>query len=272
MKKTRKLLSVLLVVSFILSTFCVSAFASNDDAPSGTGYSVTLYHTDSHSDVAVDAFVDISGDFTLPDGPVRAGFAFSGWLENGLTFQPGDVIEVTQDRDFYAQWTPAYPFADIDAEADYFGDVMYVYEHGIMTGTSATTFSPDSMIDRATIWTVLARLDDIAVDGGSPWYAKAQAWAVQENISDGSTPERVISRQELAAMLYRQAGSPAVDGRLEGYIDIGQVADWAQDAMCWALQNGIIVGDVNNGVLTPGGEVPRSELASALTRFCEYRA
>jgi hypothetical protein len=115
-------------------------------------------------------------------------------------------------------------------------------------------------------------LDDIAVDGGSPWYAKAQAWAVQENISDGSAPARVISRQELAAMLYRQAGSPAVDGRLEGYIDIGQVADWAQDAMCWALQNGIIVGDVNNGVLTPGGEVPRSELASSLTRFCEYRA
>jgi uncharacterized repeat protein (TIGR02543 family) len=253
-------------------TLCLSLMLLNSAAMASTGYSVTLYHNDSHSEVAITAFNDISGSFTLPDGPVRAGFVFSGWCEHDVVFQPGDVISVTQDREFYAQWTPTYPFTDIDAEADYFNDVMYVYEQGIMTGTSTTTFSPSDVINRATIWTVLARLDDVDVDGGSPWYAKAQAWAVQEGISDGSAPERDISRQELAAMLYRQAGSPTVDGRLEGYIDTNQVASWAQDSMCWALQNGIIVGDVNHGVLDPDGLVPRSELASALTSFCEYRA
>ena len=159
------------------------------------------------------------------------------------------------------------PYGDVAANAWYYDAVAYVTANGLMTGTSATTFAPDATTTRAMIWTVLARMNGQNVDGGTPWYAMAQSWAVTANVSDGTNPADPISREELATMLYRAAGSPAVSGNLLSYPDGSSVAAWAESAMLWATQNGIISGI--DGMLTPQGQATRAQVATMLMRFRE---
>ena len=161
----------------------------------------------------------------------------------------------------------ANPYADVAANAWYYDAVAYVTANGLMNGTSATTFAPDATTTRAMIWTVLARMNGQSVDGGTPWYALAQSWAMRANVSDGTNPESAISREELATMLYRAAGSPAVSGNLLSYPDGSSVSAWAESAMLWATQNGIISGI--DGMLTPQGQATRTQVATMLMRFRE---
>ena len=106
------------------------------------------------------------------------------------------------------------------------------------------------------------------VDGSdSVWYAKAQAWAITNNVSDGTNPNNSISRQELMTMLWRYIGSPDATADLSKFSDNGSVADWADAAMQWAVSTGLIVGD--NGHLNPTGDAKRCEVAMIFMRFCE---
>ena len=162
------------------------------------------------------------------------------------------------------------PFTDVTEGAWYEEAVGYVYQSGLMNGTSETTFAPEATTTRAMIWTVLARLNGQNVDGGTPWYALAQAWAMRANISDGTNPESAISREELATMLYRAAGSPAVSGNFLAYSDGNSVSTWAESAMLWATQNGIIEGI--SGSLAPQGEATRAQVAAMLQRYLEALA
>ena len=159
-------------------------------------------------------------------------------------------------------WTN--PFTDVTSGAWYYDAVGYVYANGIMTGVTPTTFSPDTTTTRAQIWTILARLNGQNVEGGSPWYAAAQQWAISAGVSDGTDPNGAITREQLAAMLYRAAGSPAVSGNLLAYPDGNAVSPWAESAMLWATQNGIITGI--DGALTPQGSATRAQVAAMLTR------
>ena len=102
--------------------------------------------------------------------------------------------------------TPALPFTDVPADNWYCDAVQYVYARTLMTGTSPDTFSPASPMTRSMVWTVLARMSGADTGGGTPWYAKAQTWAVSAGVSDGAAPDGNITREQLAAMLYRQAG------------------------------------------------------------------
>ena len=205
----------------------------------------------------------------------------------------GDEVEVTEERDgtftfempdsrvtIEATFVPvaediapeiptdwANPYADVAANAWYYDAVAYVTANGLMNGTSATTFAPDATTTRAMIWTVLARMNGQNVDGGTPWYAMAQSWAMTANVSDGTNPADPISREELATMLYRAAGSPAVSGNLLSYPDGSSVSAWAESAMLWATQNGIISGI--DGMLTPQGQATRAQVATMLMRFRE---
>ena len=205
----------------------------------------------------------------------------------------GDEVEVTEERDgtftfempdsrvtIEATFVPvaedivpeiptdwANPYVDVAANAWYYDAVAYVTANGLMNGTSATTFAPDATTTRAMIWTVLARMNGQSVDGGTPWYALAQSWAMRANVSDGTNPESAISREELATMLYRAAGSPAVSGNLLSYPDGSSVSAWAESAMLWATQNGIISGI--DGMLTPQGQATRAQVATMLMRFRE---
>ena len=161
----------------------------------------------------------------------------------------------------------ANPYGDVAANAWYYDAVAYVSASGMMTGTNAAAFSPDAATTRAMIWTVLARLNGQSVDCGSPWYAAAQSWAVSAGVSDGADPDGSITREQLAAMLYRAAGSPAVSGNFLAFSDGDSVSSWAESAMLWATQNGIIGGI--DGALAPQGQATRAQVAAMLQRFME---
>ena len=146
--------------------------------------------------------------------------------------------------------------------------VNFVTAREMFAGTSATTFSPDTEMTRAMLMTVLARFDGQDTTGGSVWYEKGMEWAKRNGVSDGSNPNGNITREQLATMLWRYAGSPVVEGGMDRFPDADKVSDYASDAMCWAVENGLISGMVD-GTLNPQGNATRAQLAVILMRYCE---
>ena len=179
------------------------------------------------------------------------------------------------------------PFDDVDEAAWYFDAVRYVFENGLLQGTSDTLFSPDLTTTRAMIVTVLWRMaeepvvnyamtfDD--VDEGL-WYSEAVRWAASEGIvtgyDDGSFgPNDLVTREQLAAMLYRYAVSQGYDvsvgedTNILSYADAFSVSEYAVSALQWACGEGIVTGR-DNGLLAPQDGALRSEFAAMLMRFC----
>ena len=138
-----------------------------------------------------------------------------------------------------------------------------------MQGTGGNLFQPFGTVTRATMWTILARMDGADTEGGESWYEKAQTWAVAEGVSDGTNPDAVVTREQIAAMLYRYAGSPAAEGRLD-FADSAAVSDWAAQAMAWAVEEGILTG-TPDGRLNPQGTATRAEAAAMLQRFADAK-
>ena len=165
----------------------------------------------------------------------------------------------------------ALPFVDVSAGDWYYEDVAYVYAQGIMTGSTATSFAPNDAMTRAMVWTVLGRMSGENVEGGTPWYALAQAWAVSDGVSDGTEPNSSITREQLVTMLYRQAGSPEVGvselALLGRFTDGESVSDWAEEAMAWAVSQGILTGD--GDLLRPQATATRAQVAAILARYCQ---
>ena len=160
------------------------------------------------------------------------------------------------------------PFTDV-AEGDWFYDyVAYVYENGLMDGTSGTTFEPDANMTRAMVWAILARVDGETVTGAN-WADTAREWAETNGVSDGENANGYVTREQLATMLYRYAGEPETDGSGVGVFDDGEtVSVWAFDAMSWALNNGVITG-VSDDALLPANTATRAQCAAMLMRFVE---
>lgn len=148
--------------------------------------------------------------------------------------------------------------------------VDFVTSRELFNGTSATQFTPNGEMTRAMIVTVLARLEGVDTTTGSTWYEAGQQWAMEQGISDGTNMLGSLTREQLAAMLYRYAGSPVVNGTITGFDDAASVSSWAMDAMTWAVQNGILAG--SNGNLNPQGNATRAEVATMLMRFIEKTA
>ena len=147
--------------------------------------------------------------------------------------------KVTVSAVFAAQ-DSAVPFADVSPSAWYYQAVEYVYGAGLMTGVDTT--------------------------GSNPWYAKGMEWAVAQGVSDGTNPQGTITREQLAAMLYRYSGSPAVDSGALNFTDADKVSAWASDAVKWAVAGGVISGKGNN-MLDPQGNATRAEVAQMLYNF-----
>ena len=230
----------------------------------------------------------IKGDpFTFPSAPTKPGYIFLGWRgADGVTYQPGDEVEITADTSFKAIWanmpdiTPGtpdepddepdvdvFPFYDVSAGAWYYDAVKYAWEHELMNGVTATEFSPNTTLNRAMIWTMLARLDGVNTDGGASWYAKAQEWAMAEGVSDGTDPMGAVTREQLVTMLWRFKGEPTVDFLLTAK-DADTVSSWAYEAMRWAVAEHIIEGD-ENGLITPTATATRAQAAAIFMRFIE---
>ena len=122
------------------------------------------------------------------------------------------------------------------------------------------------------VMTVLARMDGQNTDGGSVWYERGVAWAKEKGISDGTNPEGSVTREQLAVMLYRYAGEPAMDkmDSLSSFSDRSKASGYAEQALQWAVKNGIMGGN-SDGTLNPDGNATRAEVAAMLMRFQEAR-
>ena len=165
------------------------------------------------------------------------------------------------------------PFADVNANSWYYSGVKFAYEKGLMNGTGNGTFSPNADTTRGMIVTMLARLEGQNTSG-APWYAAGQKWAMDAGISDGTNMTGAITREQLAAILYRYAKQKGYDvsksADLNGFADANTVSTYATDAMRWAVANGLIQGSSNK--LSPKATASRAQVATILMRFMELYA
>lgn len=149
-------------------------------------------------------------------------------------------------------------------------DVDFVSARELFNGTAPALFSPEASMTRGMVVTVIARLAGENTDGGANWYDKGCAWAVANGVSDGTDPNGSITREQLAAMLYRYCGSPAASGSLSAYADSASVSAFASDAMQWCVNNGIING--MDGLLNPQGQATRAQVSAMFARYIRLAA
>lgn len=177
------------------------------------------------------------------------------------------------------------PFTDVKTADWYYDAVQYVYEKGMMTGTGATTFSPNNTTSRGMIVTILHRLDGTPSATGAAftdvpagqWYTDAVAWASANEIvggyGDGKFgPDDPITREQMATILYRYSRykgyDTTVSGSLSGFPDAAKTSSYAADAMGWAVGTGLIAG-MDDGTLAPQGSATRAQAATIFMRYCE---
>lgn len=163
-------------------------------------------------------------------------------------------------------------FNDVFANDWFASAVDYVTGKGMMNGTAANTFSPKANTTRGMLMTVLARHAGEDTTGGSVWYEKGMNWAKANGVSDGTNPQVNITREQLAAMLYRYAQNKKYDvsgaKSLDGYTDAQSVSSYAVPALQWANAAGVVTGK-SGSKLDPKGYATRAEVAAMLMRFCE---
>ena len=175
-------------------------------------------------------------------------------------------------------------FIDVNIDDWFYVNVMYVSGNGLFTGTSETTFSPNSPMTRAMLVTVLHRLEGKPVSAvakqfadvnDGEWYTEAVKWSSEKDIVKGITetefrPQNNITREQLAVMLYRYAKAKGLDievkGNIKTFKDKEDISSWAEEALKWAAGNGLITGKENN-LLDPVGNATRAEVATILQRF-----
>ena len=173
------------------------------------------------------------------------------------------------------------PFLDVAEGAWYYDAVAYCYENGIMDGTSSVSFAPGMLLNRAMAAQVLYNLADGTAStaagfpdvAASAWYADAVNWAAANGYVTGYDngsfgPEDSLTREQLAVILYRYAGSPEPTGSLDGFTDAASASDYAVDALRWAVGEGLLTGK-DGGRLDPAGTASRAELAQILARFAQ---
>ena len=178
------------------------------------------------------------------------------------------------------------PFIDVHEGDWFYENVGYVYENGLMNGVSETLFEPNGTVTRGMIVTILHRLEgEPESDYDMPftdvaeqqWYAGAVRWAAGEGIVTGVSatefaPDDPITREQFAAILWRYAQSKGYDvsasADLTGFLDYGQISEYALPALQWAVGAGVMSGR-GDGILAPQGTATRAEAAAMLMRFVE---
>lgn len=180
------------------------------------------------------------------------------------------VRPVTPSKPKNDKPTTGSSFTDVPAGSWYEEAVNYVHEKGLMNGTSSNAFSPNANTTRGMIVTILARVEGVNTNG-TPWYAAGQKWAMDNGISDGTNMPGVITREQLATILYRYAKQKGYDvsksAALTGFSDADKVSGYAAEAMQWAVAEGLLQG--SNGKLNPQGSATRAQVATILMRFME---
>ena len=256
-------------------------------------YYTLRFETGGGSDIpsvreAYNAYIDLSQYV-----PTWRGHTFIGWYsESSLTNKVSGVY-LTKDMTVYAGWrvdgnpgTGANPFTDVSEKDWFYGDVMFVYENGLMLGTSKTLFSPHGTATRGMMATILWRMEGSPAPKGKnsftdveagKWYADAITWTAENGIfagygKDKFGPDDPITREQLAAIFYRYADYKGYDltvkGNLDKFKDADKITDYAKTAMQWAVGSGLVNGKSGN-LLDPQGTATRAEIAAMLHRFIE---
>ena len=274
--------------------------------PSGGGHSTPTYRPDvekpAHGEVSVTPKNPEKGDKVTIQPTPDEGYEVDHVT---VTDKNGKPVEVEQNKDetwsfkqpsgkvtvkvafkpIETKWRN--PFLDV-SEGDWFYDaVRYVYEKGLMAGTSENTFGPNVITNRGMIVTILYRLagsPDIEDENwGYPYvdvdanayYGTAVYWARLNGIASGYSDERfgpddAITREQLAVMLYRFAKAQGHDvtaqADLSGYTDADQISGFAREAMSWASAEGLING-TSGSTLSPDSSATRAQVAVILMRF-----
>ena len=226
------------------------------------------------------------------------GHSFGDWTvtKEATCFEDGEesrtcpVCKYVETRPIFANsdHCPSKAFTDLDADAWYHEGVDYALTNGLMNGVGSGKFEPDGQLTRAQLVTVLYRaagepdtgkqvnpFTDVADD---TWYTKAVIWAANNGIVNGVAkntfaPDDSITREQIAAMLYRYAGAEAAkEDKLSAFPDAAKVSDWAKEALNWAVASGLIngVADANGTAnLEPQSTATRAQIATILMRWLE---
>ena len=267
--------------------------------PANPNYKITIGDIENGTVTADPAAAKAGATVTLTATPDE-GYAV-GTIT--VTDRFGDAVKVTENADgtytftmpsgqvtvkatFVASEEPAAePFPDVDENDWFYDEVVYVYENGLMNGVENNQFAPNTATNRAMLATILYRLagqPDVSGDlpftdvAAGTWYTDAVLWAAQNGIVNGLgentfAPMNTLTREQLVTMLYRYAEAAGYDvsaaADLSGYPDAGKVQPYAQEAMSWAVAEGIVEG--MDGNLNPAGSATRAQIATILMRFCE---
>ena len=277
----------------------VKAIFEKDTGGGGGGYNppVTYYtlrfETGGGSDIpsvqgTYNTYIDLTKYV-----PTWRGHTFIGWYSERSLMNKVSGVYLTKDMTVYALWrvdenpgTGANPFTDVSEKDWFYGDVMFVYENGLMLGTSKTLFSPYGTATRGMMATILWRMEGSPAPKGKnsftdveagKWYADAITWTAENGIfagygKDKFGPDDPITREQLAAIFYRYADYKGYDltvkGNLDKFKDADKITDYAKTAMQWAVGSGLVKGKSGN-LLDPQGTATRAEIAAMLHRFIE---
>ena len=277
----------------------VKAIFEKDTGGGGGGYNppVTYYtlrfETGGGSDIpsvqgTYNTYIDLTKYV-----PTWRGHTFIGWYTERSLMNKVSGVYLTKDMTVYALWrvdenpnTGANPFTDVSEKDWFYGDVMFVYENGLMLGTSKTLFSPHGTATRGMLATILWRMEGSPAPKGKnsftdveagKWYADAITWTAENGIfagygKDKFGPDDPITREQLAAIFYRYADYKGYDltvkGNLDKFKDADKITDYAKTAMQWAVGSGLVKGKSGN-LLDPQGTATRAEIAAMLHRFIE---
>ena len=217
-----------------------------------------------------------------------------------VTDEDGQRLKLTENRDgtysftmpggaanVYARFSGSgLPFADVPSGSWYYDDIAYVYDAGLMNGLTATTFGPNLSTTRGMIVTILWRMEnEPAAKHGCPfadvrrgsYYEQAIAWAAENGIVTGfyaSTfaPDQAITREQLAAILFRFAAYRGMDAvtlreNLSSFQDQAAISAYAVSALNWAVGEGLMQGTGDK--LEPTGSATRAQVAAMLRRFIQ---
>lgn len=148
-------------------------------------------------------------------------------------------------------------------------EVNFVAARELFNGVGGNQFGVSQPMTRGMVNTVLARLADVDTTPGQgqAWYEVGTDWAKKNGISDGTNPTAPVTREQLATLLYRYAGSPSVSGTLHA-ADAASISDYAKDALLWANQNGIVNG-VGSNTIAPKDNAQRAQVAAMLARYLQ---
>ena len=177
--------------------------------------------------------------------------------ENGirLTVNGGATVKIIDNSKDFADTQNHWAKDAID----------FVSARELVNGIGNNLFDVSGEMTRGMVNTVLARLAGANTEGGAKWYDKGTEWARTNGISDGTNPTAPVTREQLAAMLYRFAGAPAVSGALN-FNDANAVSEYARSALLWATQNGILNG-VGGNLAAPAALAERAQVAAMLARY-----